>query len=171
MFSKLIKGSGASAPGGGPSITVSGVAGVKSTLSTVGAGLTGHPMKRVMDEIVAIVTRDARLGAPVDTGMLKNSITGYSEAYGTGDKHIQGVVGSNLSYAPYMELGAKPHWPPLSALQVWARRHGIPAYVVAKKIAMKGIKPRYYLKKAHDKNESYIKQRIADGVKGLITGP
>ena len=155
----------------GPSISVTGSEEVSAKLGTIAAGLTGHPMMKVMEEIVAIVTRDARLGAPVDTGHLKNSIVGYAETHGSLKQHIQGVVGSNLAYAPYVELGTKPHMPPISALQVWARRHNIPAYLVARKIAMKGIKPRYFLKKAHDKNESLIKQRLQDGVKGLITAP
>lgn len=46
-------------------------------------------------------------------------------------------------YAIYVEEGTRPHWTPRSALQGWADRHGIPVFLVQRKIAEEGTEPRY----------------------------
>ena len=46
-------------------------------------------------------------------------------------------------YAAYVEYGTKPHTPPVSALQGWADRHGIPVWAVVRKIQREGTEPRY----------------------------
>jgi hypothetical protein len=79
-----------------------------------------------------------------------------------------GVVGSNLVYAPYQETGTRPFWPPLSALQVWARRHGTSAYVVARAIARRGIKPKRFLQRAFDQSKSEVMRILERGVKGIV---
>jgi hypothetical protein len=68
-------------------------------------------------------------------------------------------------YAPYMEFGTgfyvgRPrHCPPGSALDRWAKRHGISSgYAVASMICYRGgLAPREYLKKGLEENV----QRIA----------
>lgn len=44
----------------------------------------------------------AKMKCPVDTGRLRNSI---SNAYDTSDRRV--VVGTNVEYAPYVELGRR----------------------------------------------------------------
>lgn len=46
-------------------------------------------------------------------------------------------------YAIYVEEGTKPHTPPVSALQGWADRHGIPVWAVIRKIQREGTEPRH----------------------------
>lgn len=46
-------------------------------------------------------------------------------------------------YAIYVERGAKPHRPPVKALQGWADRHGIPVWAVVRKIEREGTDPRW----------------------------
>jgi hypothetical protein len=46
-------------------------------------------------------------------------------------------------YALFVEEGTKPHTPPVSALQGWADRHGIPVWAVVRKIQREGTEPRY----------------------------
>jgi len=46
-------------------------------------------------------------------------------------------------YAVYVEEGTRPHFPPREALQGWADRHGIPVFLVQRKIAREGTEPRY----------------------------
>ncbi|MGK2948989.1 MAG: HK97-gp10 family putative phage morphogenesis protein [Acidimicrobiales bacterium] len=48
------------------------------------------------------VERRAKQGAPVDTGRLRSSVTHAVEKRG---REIVGVVGTNVVYAPYVELG------------------------------------------------------------------
>ena len=86
-----------------------------------------------------------------------------------------GVVGTNVKYAPFMELGTKAHWPPLGVLETWARRHGTTAFVVAMAIAglrlggtgKGGTKPRRYLQRALEKNREAIR-RLLDRAVGKI---
>lgn len=127
--------------------------------------LTGPPMVRAMRDAALLVQRDAKLGAPVDRGKLRASITPAIESH---KDEVVGVVGSNVEYAPYMELGTKPHWPPPGALAVWARRHGIPEFLVARSIARKGTKARRYLQKAVTKNKREIIQRLNAAVKRIV---
>ncbi len=55
-------------------------------------------------------------------------------------------VGPSLWYAYFQEYGRKPGKPPpISAIQGWANRHGIPPFLVARAIGRKGVKPRPFL--------------------------
>ena len=90
-----------------------------------------------------IVTR-----TPVDTGRLRSSM-----AVALQDDGLTAIVGTNVRYAPYVELGTRPHWPPLAALQPWAQRHGFPkgkqgAFLVARAISRKGTRPRRMMQDA-----------------------
>jgi HK97 gp10 family phage protein len=51
-------------------------------------------------------------------------------------------------YAIFVERGTKPHRPPISALQGWADRHGIPVGAVVGKIARDGTDPRWFARDA-----------------------
>ena len=118
-------------------------------------------MVAAMRVATMLVTADAKQLAPVNTGRLKASIT--PEVI-TGPDIVQGIVGSNVHYAPYMELGTgtfvgrSPYFPPPSALDTWARRHGIPSgFLVARAIFRRGgLKPRRFLQGAIEKNTSKI---------------
>ncbi len=102
-----------------------------------------------------LVQRSAKINAPVDTGRLRASITPTVKVVGEGN--VQGIVGSNVEYAPYMELGTDPHWPPPGALDVWARRHGIASgFIVARAISIKGIAARKFLERAVLRNMDVI---------------
>jgi HK97 gp10 family phage protein len=118
-----------------------------------------------MRAATSIVSSTARQNAPVDTNVLKASIMPKVISR---DKMTTGVVGSNVHYAPFMELGTRPHWPPLAALEGWARRHGTTAYVVARAIARRGLKPRHYLRRALESNQGKIIQIFNSFVKRVV---
>lgn len=121
----------------------------------------------VMRCAVRVVKREAKERAPVDTGRLRSSIT--SEVRGVALETV-GVVGSNVEYAPYMELGTKPHWPPYgpgTPLARWAYLHKTDAFVVARAIAARGIKARRYLQGAFEEKKREIIQMFFDLVNGL----
>lgn len=109
--------------------------------------------------------RDPIVGG-VDSGRLRASIT--PEVRGSGNV-VMGVVGSNLTYAPHVEYGTGPHWPPIKALETWARRHGTSAYVVARAIARRGTYGKAFLQKAFYTSRDRIIARIQRAVKE-ITG-
>jgi len=126
--------------------------------------LQGEPMLEGMRDATLMVTRSARQHSPVDRGRLRSNIGPEVRMEG---REVIGVVGSNLTYAPPMEFGARPHWPPLSALVVWARRHGTSAYVVARAIARRGLKPRSYLRDALKENAQAIFDRLSRAVRKI----
>lgn len=61
---------------------------------------TGDDMDERLEKAARLVEADAARFAPVDTGRLKNSI--HSRRVEAGKKWL---VGSNVRYAPYQELG------------------------------------------------------------------
>ena len=90
----------------------------------------------------------------VDTGQLR-----VETRYRASDNELGAEVAAPNPVAAAVEYGTAPagelkqHFPPPKALKPWLRRHGMPesaAYVVARKIALKGIRARPWLSKAHD---------------------
>lgn len=132
-------------------------------LSQIDRGLrdTSEPMRQA----TLVVTGSAKRNAPVDAGVLRASIMPGVESR---NNETVGVVGSNLVHAAVMEKGSeKTWWPPLAALETWARRHGTTAYVVARAIARRGLKARRYLQRALDDNQARIVRIFNDYVKRI----
>lgn len=148
------------------SLKVKGLKETKAKMEQVTRDLTGDEMLAGMRRATLMVQRDAKALAPVDTGLLRASILPDVVVQG---KTVRGIVGSKVSYAPYQELGTRPHWPPVAALQVWAARHGMSAYVVARAIAFRGIKARRFLQKGFEENETKIVALIGDVVAKIVS--
>ena len=68
-------------------------------------------LKQGMTQACLLVERDANTNCPVDTGRLRASITNRLDVEGS---ELVGVVGTNVFYAPFVELGlkTKPNYPP-----------------------------------------------------------
>ena len=74
----------------------------------------------------------------VDTGQARNSIHGEVE-------RMEGRVKANALHASIIEYGRRPgKFPPIEPIRRWVQRKGlnIPAFVVARKIAVSGVAPR-----------------------------
>ena len=163
-------------------ISVHGIEEIKRKMEQVAADLHGQEMLTGMERACLMVERDARINAPIDTGRLRNSITsevttGFSLL--GGGQTVRGIVGSNVFYAPYMELGTgipggtgKRHWPPSWALDRWAKRgrHGnTSGYLIARAIGMRGgLEPRRFLQRAFDKNREAIINLIGEVVGRIV---
>jgi len=145
-------------------IQVRGLIEAQAKLDQVVRDLRGEAMLSAMRESTLLVTRSAKKYAPVDTGRLRASITPEVRRSGV---QILGVVGSNVQYAAAVELGSKPHFPPVAALETWARRKGLNPYLVARAISRRGTKPRRYLQRAFEDNRQRIINKI-DGAVGRI---
>jgi len=76
---------------------------------------------------------------PVDTGMLRGSIQ-------TKVRTLQAIVEPRKKYAIFVHEGTRPHWPPIGAIEGWARRHGIEPFLVARAIARHGTKARPFMR-------------------------
>ena len=101
-------------------VTVEGLKELQAFLESRAQALQGPPMFAAMREATLIVQRSAKINAPVDTGRLRASIT--PEITQMGGRTV-GIVGSAVSYAPYQELGFKPHFVPAKYIGTWAVRH------------------------------------------------
>jgi hypothetical protein len=127
--------------------------------------LAGPGLIQPMRNATLLVQRSARQNAPVDTGRLRASI--MPEVRTMSDT-VEGVVGSNVVYAPYMELGTRPHYPPVAALSTWAHRHSINAYAVVRAIGKRGLAPRHFLQRAFVDNAARVVKLLGDGVSAII---
>lgn len=147
-------------------LKIKGLKETKEKMEQVARDLTGDEMLQGMRQATLMVTRSAKTLAPVDTGLLRASILPEVRTEG---KTVRGVVGSAVNYAPYVELGTRPHWVPVAALQVWAARHGMSAYVVARAIAFRGTKARRFLQKGFEQNETKIVALIGNIVAKIVS--
>jgi hypothetical protein len=107
----------------------------------------------VSQELLAAVTeadmlleREVKDTWPVASGISRSSMTHVERVDGL---HVEGFVGSSLNYVQPVDLGTKPHFPPVEALIDWVRtKLGITnekeargvAFLVARKIAREGTK-------------------------------
>ncbi len=120
--------------------------------------LINEPVRRFLERSAQTVEGKGKQNAPVDTGRLRSSISRDVQP-----ANKRAFVGSKLPYAAPVEFGRPPGtWPPLSALQPWARRHGFPAgnagaFLVARAIARRGIKPQPYLVPALESSRTAIR--------------
>ena len=97
-----------------------------------------NAMFKSLHEGADIILSQAKALAPSDlrelTGSLNKKVT-----------KDNAVVGTNVEYAPFVEFGTRPHAAPISALQGWADRHGIPVGAVFGSIKKKGTKAQPFL--------------------------
>lgn len=151
-------------------IAVKGLIETQRNLEQAAADLHGEPMLKAMREATLLVERDAKRLAPVDRGGLRQSISSevrVESVNGHADS-VTGVVGSNKTYAAAVELGSKPHFPPISAIEAWAERRGLNAFLVARAISRRGTLPRRFLQGAFEKNKPLILRKIGEGVSGIV---
>lgn len=151
---------------------------VADNMLRIAREIHGNRMVNAMQRATLIVLRDAKRNAPVDTGRLRSSLTNEVKSIGVMTKTLQGIVGTTVDYAPYMEHGtgtpagnAPVRMPPPRALQGWARRHGTNAFVVARAIYRRGgLEPRRFLQRALDDNERRIFEILANETRAIIDG-
>jgi hypothetical protein len=93
-----------------------------------------------------------------DLGFLANSIIVDLSI----DKMIA-EVGPTAAYGIYVEHGAKPHFPPLDALEGWARRHGFDsAWPICKAISKRGLPAKPFLFPAWLKKKEAFWKKIKE---------
>lgn len=97
-----------------------------------------------------------RTQAAMDTGNLSTTI--LAEFSPT---KIEAEIGPTANYGPYVEFGTKPHFPPMEALEAWARHHGFEsAWPICKAIAERGLRARPYLTPAYGDFEGELLIRL-----------
>jgi hypothetical protein len=120
-------------------------------LDTLARGLREAPqlyeqvMLPVMTQVTQGLQGDVTDAFPAASGLTRSSIS--SDVFST-PAGVLGVVGSSAPAAVFVELGTKPHMPPIEALITWVRavlgvepkRAKSVAFLVARKIAKKGTR-------------------------------
>jgi len=156
-------------------VQVSGADRVQDDLDRVKEDLSGQPLAREMSYAIMPIVYTSRQLAPVDRGGLRASILPDVEVSG---RTVTGIVGSNVTYAPYAELGTKPHWVPQGVLTVWARRHGMPEAAVRFSIAtfgtskqafrLIGTKGWRFLQRSIEQNAERVFRLLTEGVGRIV---
>lgn len=87
----------------------------------LGDDLIAQPARNFLNRAGTTVQSAARKNAPVDTGLLRNSITTEIDS-----SHFPMWVriGPNTNYARYVEEGTRPHFVPAKYIGAWKQRHG-----------------------------------------------
>lgn len=142
-------------------IEINGLKETQAEMERIVRDLRGEPFLNGMRRATMLVQRSAKQKAPVDTGRLRASIT--PEVRWQGNTAV-GVVGSNVKYAPFVELGTRPHFVPQKYIGVWASRHGLDNAG----LFVSG-KPQPFLQPAFEENAAKIVQILGDTVATIIS--
>jgi hypothetical protein len=99
----------------------------------------------------------------IDVGNLVNSVTVKVVKGG-----LQAEIGPDAPYGEYVELGTRPHFPPVDPLEKWAHRHGMDGagYLIARAISRRGTQPRPFLYPALFACEGEFYRRLARIMEG-----
>jgi HK97 gp10 family phage protein len=151
------------------SLEIQGLKETQSALEKATAALTGPPMLAGMRRATLLVQGSAKRKSPVDTGRLRASITPEVQTRADG---VVGIVGSNVKYAPFVELGTRRHFVPGRYIGGWAQRHGM--FKGAKSVSINfGImvsgKAQPFLQPAFEENAERIFQALGQAVSIIVT--
>ncbi len=134
----------------------------------------------VRDELVAatwqavmLLEREVKERTPVGaTSLLRESITAFPPEVSIDG--VTGIVGTSVAHATPVELGTRPHFPPIAPLMDWVQakldinnekeaRHV--AFLIARKIAAKGTEGARMFGDSLEANEGQIHDmyRLAAG--------
>jgi hypothetical protein len=127
--------------------------------------IVSEELERFMEGATLFLEGEVKERTPAAHGTLKQSFT--SEVRRLSDSVI-GVVGSPLAYAIPVELGTRPHFPPVDALMDWVKvKLGIDgpearnvAFLVARKIAARGTQGAFMVKKAFDAGKAELERQF-----------
>ena len=115
-----------------------------------------HNAERILGKSCAMIEKDAKEKAPKDTGALRRSI---SSEITKGNGYIEGVVYSNLDYAPYVEYGTGLFAADGGRKTPWSYQDDKGEWHTTS-----GQKPNPYLIPAINDNEKEIIRMITEGI-------
>lgn len=146
---------------------------MQAKMEQVAKDMQGSPFRGGMARATLLVQRDAKRNAPVDRGPLRASITPEVVTTAT---VVEGIVGSNVKYAPHQELGTRPFWPPWRPIYEWALRKvkgakqaaGALAHRARISIATRGIQAKRFLQRALEDNAEKVYRILGDTVGRIV---
>lgn len=123
---------------------------------------TDQVLQEAMTEATLLVQREWQENMPRASGLTARSIT--SDVAGT-PAGVLGIVGSSQPNALFLELGTRPHMPPVAAIEPWVKAVlGIRepkevkrvAFLVARKIAREGTPAQHPMARAVQSTEGQV---------------
>ncbi len=114
-------------------------------------------------EAINLLEREVKINTPVGAGPINLRDTIHGKV-GTSGKTVAGILGTPVEYGEPVELGTKPHFPPVGPLTFWVEKklgysgkeaESI-AFAIAKTISKRGTKGAKMFKKALDENEAAV---------------
>lgn len=124
---------------------------------------------RAIIKATALLEREVKERTPFGvTGLLRQSITAQ-KPYRSGVDNLIGVVSSPLDYAVCVELGTKPHFPPIEPIKEWVlKKLGLPivevepvARAIAWKIKAHGTKGAKMFARAFEANKGQVERILS----------
>lgn len=139
--------------------------------------LVRRELRAAMLDAQLILMRESREMTPTVFGLLRNSIVA-DQPIEQADGELVGTVASPLNYAPFVELGTKPHWAPLAPLQLWAeKKFGVDekaanriGRAVRYKIAQRGTEGKFMFARALQQQEASITERFSRAHLRILQG-
>ena len=135
------------------SIEIRGLKETQREMERIVRDLRGEPYLNAMRRATLLVQRSAKIKAPVDTGRLRASIT--PEVRWQGNTAV-GVVGSNVEYAPFQELGTAAGARSMGTRMAASYWHA-------------GTKGHPFLRPALEENAERIVRMLGDAVGDIVT--
>jgi hypothetical protein len=127
-----------------------------------------------MDDVVLLLQREISDASPrgITSALSGGWFSNVVNLSGT----VVGFVGTSVEYAESVELGTKPHFPPVEALQDWVEgKLGLSgseartvAFLIARKISKVGTKPAHMVRDTWARNADYIARQIGAAIQQLL---
>lgn len=118
---------------------------------------TKRTIDKILDYAELTTVREMRKRASVGvSGELRRKVRGKRT---NGGQAVD--VRSESEYAPHVEYGTRPHWPPYqpgTPLYDWANAKGIAPFAVALGISRKGTKAQHFVRDTFNEVETPIKR-------------
>ncbi len=143
------------------SIEIKGLDKLRKALDSAPRDIAAE-MKRSIYASLLILQMAARERVPKDMSNLAENIKPVMKG------SFEGQLLADTKYALFVHEGTRPHFPPIDAIEPWARRHGIPAFLVARSIARKGTKPKPFMTWAKEAKANDINKIFENAINKIV---
>jgi hypothetical protein len=153
-------------------VDLSGLSNLQAMLAQTPA-IVDQEFRTFLHGAVAHLQAEVQQRTPTNHGALRASIFGEVNAVrGIG---VEGVVGTSLAYAVPVELGSRPHTPPIEPLVDWAiQKFGLDekaarkaAFGIAYRIARRGTAGHGMFNITYARNRAQIERGVAATVRRI----
>lgn len=141
---------------------------IDTLVATDFEGPAGDELERTMHAAAQLLHGAVIVKTPHAFGTLRSSI---QPTVVRSASVIVGRVATNSPYAQPVELGSKPHWPPIGPLLLWAKRkYGDPrvAYIAQRAIARRGGRAHFMFRDAFAEQRGAIFDLFAAAIDRLL---